>query len=206
MPTKDYIPTTDGDLIPWLTNYKLKFQGTTTQLMLPMQPDDNFLYEIDQYIQSIHNATTKKEEWSRSVADKNDLGAKVLAKIRAKTNLIKASSGYTEGIGQELGIIGTTKKVDVINYKPPIKLDVLARGIIRISFTKGSTDGINIYRRRKGSLTWEFVARDTVSPYEDRIQLQNPGQPEHWEYCAIAVIKDQEIGQPSDVVEVVIGG
>lgn len=109
-------------------------------------------------------------------------------------------------MGQELGVIGTTKKVDVINYKPQLKVDVLARGMIRITFKKGSTDGVNIYRRRKGALSWDFVVRDTVSPYEDRIQLQTPGQPEHWEYCAIAVIKDQEIGQSSDVVEVVIGG
>lgn len=204
MATRDYIPRTDAELIPWLTNYKLKLQEVTTQLMLPMQPDDNLHYEIDLFIQSIHNTTTKKEEWSRSVADKNDQGAKLLAKIRAKTNLIKASSGYTEGMGQELGIIGTTTKVDVVNYKPLLKVELIA-GVVRISFKKNNTDGVNIYRRRKGSLTWEFLARDTVSPYEDRIQLQNPGQPEHWEYRAIAVIKDQEIGQPSDVVEIVIG-
>ncbi len=206
MPSRDYIPRTDAELVTWLTNYKLKLPEATTKLMLPMRPDDNLQYEIDQYIQSIHNATTKKEEYSKAVADKNDMGTKVLAKIRAMANLMKASSGYTEGIGQELGIISTTATIDVITYKPKIKVDILARGIIRITFKKGSTDGVNIYRRRKGSLTWEFVARDTVSPYEDRIQLQNLGQPEHWEYCAIAVLKDQEIGQPSDVVEVVIGG
>ena len=204
MPTKDYIPTTDAELIPWLTNYKLKLQEITAQLMLPMQPDDNLLYEIDMFIQSIHNAITKKEEWSKAVADKNDQSAKILAKVRARTNLIKASAGYTEGIGQELGIIGATKRVDVVNYKPSIKVELIA-GVIRISFKKNNTDGINLYRRRKGELQWQFVARDTVSPYEDRIQLQNPGQPEHWEYRAIAVLKDQEIGQPSDVVEVVVG-
>ncbi len=204
MPTKDYIPTTDGELIPWLTNYKLKLQEITTQLMLPPQPDDNLLYEIDMFIQSIHTATTKKEEWSRAVADKNDLSAKIVAKIRARTNLIKASAGYTEGIGQELGIIGTTKKVDVVNHKPIIKVELIA-SVVRISFKKNNTDGINLYRRRKGELEWQFVARDTISPYEDRIQLQQPGQPEHWEYRAIAVLKDQEIGQPSDVVEVIVG-
>lgn len=206
MPTQDYFPTKDGELLTWLTNYKLKYPNVTAQLMLPMETVGELQQEIDMYIQSIHNANTKKEEYSKSVADKNDLGAKVMAKIRARTNLIKASSGYTEGMGQELGVIGTTKKVDVINYKPQIKVDVLARGMIRITFKKGSTDGVNIYRRRKGALIWEFVARDTNSPYEDRIHLQTPGQPEHWEYCAIAVIKDQEIGQSSDVVEVVIGG
>ncbi|MFN7116689.1 MAG: hypothetical protein ACK4TA_07790 [Saprospiraceae bacterium] len=206
MATRDYIPRTDAELITWLTNFKLKLPEIATRLNLPMDRIYTLIYKIDGYIQSIHTATTKKEEYSKAVADKNDQGKVTLKAIRAEANLMKALEGYTEGIGQELGIIGTTRVVDMIHYKPSIKLDVFARGIIRIAFVKGDTDGVNIYRRRKGSLTWEFVARDTVSPYEDRIQLQNPGQPEHWEYCAIAVIKDQEIGQPSDVVEVVIGG
>lgn len=206
MATRDYIPRTDAELITWLTNFKLKLPDIAATLMLPMERVYELIYKIDNYIQSIHNATTKKEEYSKAVADKNDLGKDTVKAIRAEANLLKAMNGFTEGMGQELGIFGTTTSIDTINYKPKIKLDVLARGIIRIAFVKGNIDGINIYRRRKGSLTWEFVARDTVSPYEDRIQLQVPGQPEHWEYCAIAVIKDQEIGQPSDVVEVVIGG
>ena len=32
------------------------------------------------------------------------------------------------------------------------------------------------------------------------------GQPEHWEYRAFGVIDDAEIGQPSDIAEIVFGG
>lgn len=206
MSTRDYIPGSDAELLPWLTNFKLKVPDIAAALNLPMERVYELIYEIDLLIEAIHTATTKKEEYAKAVADKNSRAKTSLKGIRALANLMKATNGFTEGMGQELGIFGTSTTIDVITYKPQIKIDVLARGIIRITFKKGSTDGVNIYRRRKGSLTWEFVARDTVSPYEDRIQLQNPGQPEHWEYCAIAVIKDQEIGQPSDVVEVVIGG
>ena len=206
MPTQDYVPGADAELLPWLTNFKLKVTDIAAALNLPMEKVYELIYEIDLLIESIHTATTKKEEYAKAVADKNDRAKTALKNLRSLAKLMKATNGFTEGMGQELGIIGSTTSIDTINYKPKIKLDVLARGIIRIAFVKGNTDGVNIYRRRKGSLTWEFVARDTVSPYEDRIQLQVPGQPEHWEYCAIAVIKDQEIGQPSDVVEVVIGG
>jgi hypothetical protein len=66
-------------------------------------------------------------------------------------------------------------------------------------------DGVNIYRRKRGEVIWQLVTRSTRSPYEHRIQLENPAQPEHWEYRAFGVIKDVEIGQPSDIVEVIFG-
>jgi hypothetical protein len=175
MPTLDYIPGTDAELVTWLTNFKLKLPEIAAALNLPMEKVYELIYEIDLHIESIHTATTKKEEYSKAVADKNGRAKTSLKSIRFLTNLMKATSGYTEGMGKELGVIGTTTTIDVITYKPQIKVDVLARGMIRITFKKGSTDGVNIYRRRKGALTWEFVARDTVSPYEDRIQLQNAG-------------------------------
>lgn len=205
MPTKDYIPGTDAELIPWLTNFKAKIANVTSTLKLPKDGNGDLPSEIDDYIQSIHKANTKKEEWSSAVAEKNDKGTDVLGKVRAMANLIKASSGYTEGIGQELGIIGGAKVINKDTYKPELKAVVIG-GLVRISFKKRGTDGVNIYRRRKGEMTWQFLARDTASPYEDRIKLAVDGQPEHWEYRAYAVIKDDEIGQPSDVVEVVFGG
>lgn len=63
MPTQDYFPTKDGELLTWLTNHKLKYPNITAQLMLPMESDGELQYEIDLYIQSIHNANTKKEEY-----------------------------------------------------------------------------------------------------------------------------------------------
>lgn len=77
---------------------------------------------------------------------------------------------------------------------------------MRIKFSKSSTDGVNLYHRRKGQAEWSFLARDTKSPYDDHIVLSIANQPEHWEYRAYGVIDDEEIGLASDIVEVVFGG
>jgi hypothetical protein len=50
------------------------------------------------------------------------------------------------------------------------------------------------------------LARDSKSPYDDDIILAVVNLPEHWEYKAFGVINDDEIGQASDIVEVVFGG
>ena len=94
---------------------------------------------------------------------------------------------------------------DKASYKAILTAEMFA-GFVRLKFKKAGTDGVNIYHRKKRDATWHFLARDTKSPYDDHIVLVTPGQPEHWEYRAYGVIDDSEIGQPSDIVEVVFGG
>ena len=74
---------------------------------------------------------------------------------------------------------------------------------MRIKFVKGIAEGVNLYHRLKGTGTWLFLARDTKSPYDDHVETN--GTPQHWEYQAYGVLNDAQIGQPSDIVEAVVG-
>jgi hypothetical protein len=53
---------------------------------------------------------------------------------------------------------------------------------------------INLYRRSEGETKWQYMARDTHSPYIDTKQMDNHAS---YEYMAWAVIKDKEIGLES---------
>lgn len=154
--------------------------------------------------QSIQEVNTKKEEMAKAVAHKNELRTVFLTNLRKDVVRIKAHKNYTDATGKELGIIGTTTAFDATGYKPPLSAEVTG-GVVRIRFQKNGVDGVNIYHRRKGEAAWRFLARDTRSPYDDHIKLVNPSQPEHWEYRVYGVLNDTEIGQPSDVVEVIFG-
>ena len=79
-------------------------------------------------------------------------------------------------------------------------------GHVRLKFTKGSSDGVNLYTRLRGQSAWTFLARDTNSPYDDHRPLTAPGVPETREYQAYGVLKDDQIGQPSTIVSVTFGG
>ncbi len=80
--------------------------------------------------------------------------------------------------------------------------------VARSTRTKSArgADAVNLYKRKAGETGWKFLARDTNSPYDDYAPLDKPGVPENWEYQALAVIGDDEAGQPSAIVKVTFGG
>jgi hypothetical protein len=203
--TNDFIPRADAELLVWLVTYKtnLLIHGAVVGLT-PAQITAE-VAAVDSVIAALTKAEAKRTDLSEAVAAKESLKTTKVKDFRATAAKIKTNLGYTRAIGQSLGIVGTTTTFDSENYKASISASIVA-GCVRIKFTKNGVDGINIYNRKKGTAVWKFLARDTKSPYDDHIDLETAGQPEHWEYRAFGVIDDAEIGQPSDIVEIVFGG
>ena len=110
--------------------------------------------------------------------------------------------GYTDVIGEDLGIISNTPSVDFANFKAVITVEIHG-GFIQTKFKKMDADGVNIYRRRKGAVDWLFLARATQIPFEQTFVLDVPSQPEIWQYRSYGVLLDNEVGYPSDIIEVV---
>lgn len=203
--TNDFIPRPEPEQVIWAGNFKtnLVIQGaavglTAAQITALGTSSTNI-------ITAINNVEAKKTALNEALAQKETIKKSEFKVIRDNVAKIKTNAGYTPAIGQSLGIIGTTTGLDSENYKATITASNFA-GFVRIKFTKNGVDGINIYNRPKGTSVWKFLARDTKSPYDDHIVLENEGKPEHWEYRAFGVIDDAEIGLPSDIVEIVFGG
>jgi hypothetical protein len=77
---------------------------------------------------------------------------------------------------------------------------------VRIKFTKKGFTAVKIFVRLKGQTQWKYLATDTNSPYDDHSPLAETTKPEEREYMAIGLVKDEEVGQGSDVVGAVYGG
>jgi hypothetical protein len=118
---------------------------------------------------------------------------------------MKSSPNYTEGIGQDLQIIGDNPYIDYSTYKPSIKATVMP-GKVRVDFVKDGLDGINVYTRLKGQSTWVKLAYDSYTPYDDTRPVAAANTPEHREFMAIGVIHDEEVTKQSDIIETVFGG
>lgn len=202
---KDYFPYKDAELLLWINNFRNKFRLYGTDYGLLAAEIADLEQQCTAMEQSILDAAAQKDMLAKSIAVKKAQKAIFSAKARKSANRIKAHQNYTLGIGHELGIITPAMTFDKKSYKPVLSIKIVGR-ILRVKYQKKGVDSVNIYRRRKGEVTWQLVARSTRSPYEHRIQLENPAIPEHWEYRAVGVIKDEEIGQPSDIVEVIFGG
>lgn len=202
---KDYLAYKDAELLLWISNFKNKILLYGLDYGLSEEEITDLIAQATALEQSIQSVATQKDVLAKFVAMKNAQRTTFLKNVRKASNRIKAHRHYREAIGQDLNIITPTATLDEKSYKPVVTIKI-AGGMVRIKYQKKGVDGVNIYRRRRGEVTWQLVTRSTRSPYLDRIQLQQPGQPEHWEYRIIGVVKDVEIGQPSDIVEVVFGG
>ena len=203
--TTDYFPRGNAEQVTWLTNFKNKIATTGVTLGLDAPKITSLQDHCTNLIATINNVETKKTDLAAAVKAKDvslqtDAGA-----LRTEIARYKLLASFTASIGQDLGIVGSATTFDAASYKASITAEMYA-GFVRIKFTKKGADGVNIYHRKKGEPSWHFLARDTKSPYDDHIALAVAGQPEHWEYRAYGVINDLEIGQPSDIVEIVYGG
>ena len=90
-------------------------------------------------------------------------------------------------------------------HPPPHNLEP-QRGGIKVSFTKKGVDALAIYSRLRGTATWNQLAVDTTSPYDDTSALAVAGVPEAREYMARGVLADEEIGIASDIASITFAG
>lgn len=128
------------------------------------------------------------------------------AAMRALVRNWKTLPGYaasgSEGV---LGLKGSDTTFDPNTYKSVIKLSIVG-GHVRVDFTKGGVDAVNVYCRLRGTLGWRKLGLDSSSPYYDTEPLATAGVAETREYIARGVLDDQEIGLDSDIASIVFGG
>jgi hypothetical protein len=198
------MPHSESEMILWLNNFstKLSMHSATVGLLpADVTATTTASTQLSLAFNQLEQARTNVKSLS---SGKDNLKALTTAQVRKLVSRIKASNGYSESIGQDLGIIGTATDVDLDNSKPTLKGEVFP-GYVRISFSKKPFSGVAIYTRLKGSTGWAFLARDTYSPYDDNRPLVN-GQSEIREYMAIGLDGDNEVGQQSDIISAVFGG
>lgn len=202
----DYIPFKDSDKILWNENLNGKID--TQGALLGLEAADIATLKSV----TAANAAAIKASNDAQVAAKTANAAKLSQLstgnkiIRSIVRKMKSSSTYTPSIGKNLDIIGDeATTIDIKSYKPEIKVRVLP-GKVRISFVKKSLEGINVYSRLKGQTAWQKLGFVSYSPYEDTRPLAESFTPEHREFLAIGVIRDQEVTLKSNIVEAVFGG
>lgn len=201
----DYIPTKESDKVIWNNNFSTKIDTLGRDLGL----DATEIAEIKRVC--AENAVTivasdDAQTAARTAKAAKDTQLKTGEKaIRETVRKIKSNKNYTTAIGRNLEIIGEDPSVDYSKYHPRIKVHVMP-GHVRIDFIKEGLNGMDIYGRLKGEIKWVKLTYGSYSPYIDSRPLVVDNVPEHREYMAIGVIRDQEVTLQSDIVEAIFGG
>lgn len=125
-------------------------------------------------------------------------------KYRNLAARIKKSATYTPGIGENLLIVAPKTIPDYSKYKPVFKLK-LAAGQVLIIWKKLQAQGINIYKKIDSGI-WYKLDFDGTPNYLDTSATPPAGTTQNWSYKLRYVKGDVEIGEPSEVMSIIVSG
>jgi hypothetical protein len=203
--SKYFIPGAIALLYLWLKKFRDSISVYAAALGLAPLQVTALQNSCDAILNKIDTAGIAEDKLKSARKDR-DLTIKTeLAAITKAIGDFKRVAGYTEVIGQALGVIGDSVSFDPESYKPVIKGEAFP-GYVNLTYSKLGVDGLNFYSRIKGTADWKFIGFDIESPFHDTIALSVLGKPETREYSAIGILNDIEIGQRSDVVVITFGG
>jgi hypothetical protein len=203
----DYIPRSYENQADWLKKQQddLTPQLATTVSMSTTERDD-FLGHVGILHSSAAEIVALMQQLEQKTADHEALLAQHLPAIRAGVKRAKTSAGCTPGIQEQLEWVGDETTFDPATARPTITVEA-QRGRVKSMGKKPGFDAVNLYFRKKGEVQWKLIAvRRRKFPIFDEAPLAVAGVPEVREYMAIGVIDDEEIGQPSEIKEVVFVG
>jgi tRNA U34 2-thiouridine synthase MnmA/TrmU len=202
MKRKPFFPSSPSALGTWSYNYKTKIEEVAATLgITPAEA----LQEVDvcnKFIDAINAVEVEKNILKGLINDRNNIIKSGGVQLRKDIKRHKAAEGYTFGIGSTLGIIGEETEFNPDTYKPFITVESFG-AMVQIKFFKNGVSGLNIYKRKKGEEFFKVVSRATKSPFKFQPSLDETGKPIHFEFIAVGVINDEQIGLASDAVSFV---
>ena len=236
MKVQRYYPTRIADQIPWLVNFAAKLPGYETPLSLPSAHVDACVASCKFVVYVLESWLTEVRLFGPAATSAMDLllsgsgpDAVVLPTFTAPAlppgvasvppgalnrtfdliQIIKNSTGYTETIGHDLGILApaTATPAGTTQSAPVLKL-VLVQGAanqaVNLGFLKNGHTGVWIESQR-GTGAMEFLAIDTEVPYLDDRPLLVAGTPEVRKYRLRYWDKGNPNGDWSDTATITVG-
>lgn len=224
----NYIPNSDSERNIWLNNFSAKINtyaslvGITAAEVTAVQKDTamyNYVINmLEGYKQTVNNITSYKNLLKHAVGQQHlgvipsppTLAAApagvtegVFDRISKMVKRIKASLNYTDAMGQDLGIIAPTQSFDR-NILQPDLIVKLEAGRPHIKCAKGIADAIDLYVDRKDGSGFVLIGRLLKPDYIDTANLPANTLLTEWDYKAMYVVSNDNVGLMSSVASVVV--
>jgi hypothetical protein len=120
---------------------------------------------------------------------------------------VKNSAGYSQSIGEALGIVAPSVPFDPATYVPVLTgLRSPSARTVTGKFRKayGNVDGIILFARKEGgSAAWTELGRFNAVPFTALVPI-TATNPEVWEFAAQAFKRDVPFGNMSEIHQVTI--
>ena len=232
MLNQNYFPTAETDRVAWLLHYAHKLPEHASALGIYQPELTDTLADINfaVWTMTVWNPAIQQEAL-RATAVKNAVltgtgvdnvvipghsqfdnppqprPPGVLNRIFAQVQRIKNSTGYTEAIGIDLGIVGSGSSAAQAAHPFPEFTASVERGAngerVKIVFTKYTHDGVAVESRRNDG-PWESLGVALVKPWYDERPLLDGKTPEVREYRLRWQDKNDAHGEFSPVQHVTV--
>ena len=205
--TDDYIPQSYPNLDAWCALQATDLTAAlATEIGMTAAERTAFLAAVSTVKAAVAPIVDLMQQLEELTANFPGILEAQMPSIRAAIKRAKTAAGCTPAIETQLQWIGDTHHFDPDTARPSIEVEA-QRGRVKIAGRKPGFEAANLYCRRKGDVQWRLIAvRKRRFPYYDEAPLAVPGTPEVREYMAIGILKDDEVGQPSEIQEVVYAG
>ncbi len=204
--SKDYVPKTEGELLPWGDNFVNKLPSFKTELEISDTVLTRLAAEYDTLKQKINQAENTKRTLQSHVQEKNDSIAAFVKDVRNEVAIAKRRAAYTKVIGENLGVEAAAASLDpgIIATAKPNFFPTPLPDMIRLDWLKWAFDGVVIQCKRGSETAFTEIGKDMRSPFEDTRKNLTPDVPEVRIYRMRYLLNDVEVGQWSDEIRIVV--
>lgn len=196
-----YFPRNDAELLLWLTNFQTALPVQAKALAVPDPEVAGSLARAKELVSAIHADEQKHAEWQAAVAKTATLRVEILPVIQRTIDRLRATPGYNDEHAKALQAVASRSQRVALDDHQPQPRGSLTGGVVRIQWTRGPLDGVNVYAKKPGESAWTLLARDNRPPFVDPRAVTAL---EVREYRLVGVVDDQEVGQPSDTLSIAV--
>jgi hypothetical protein len=120
----------------------------------------------------------------------------IFTEFRELRELIVASPGYTQAIGEDLMIVAVeSEETPEDEVAPSLKVTTASGYEINVSGSMQGMDAMRVEYQRVGATAWNIAAFLTKMPGSFTVTPQTPGEPENGRVRAVFIKKNEQFGE-----------
>lgn len=160
---------------------------------------------INKQLAEVNQVLQLQADLAKAIETRNTHNVAFENSYRLDVRRYKLLAGVDPAIFRAFGWVGDeAARLAPHEAQPTIGHITVLPGLVELDFVRKGFDGVDGEYSTTGTGDWTRGEFDSRSPYEDRRPLSHPGQPETRYYRFRYRLKDEAVGQYSDVVRVVV--
>ena len=174
MPSKDYIPTKEGEVVPWIENFVQVATANAAALGLGTVDITALKTMNGDLAGKINAAIAKQSEAKAATEAKNIQMDKTVDTVRSMVRQVQAKPGVPDNLKAQLRItIPSPSPTPSVLYPPKdLSAEMTAGGLCLMKWNRNSNNYGTTFIIEAGNKTtekWEMIGTTTKSQYEAKL-------------------------------------